>query len=115
VSGQDIERLLDAIVLVESNNQSNAVGDGGSAVGAYQIRPIFLHDVNRICGCERYTLADRLDPAKSRQMARIFLNHYGKEKTLLEMARQFNGGPRGHMKDATLAYAQRVADLLKIS
>lgn len=111
-ASMDVERLLDAIVLVESSGRCDAVNDGENAAGAYQIRPIFLRDVNRILGCDRYTLPDRFDPVKSRQMAKIFLNHYGKEKTLLEMARQFNGGPRGHLKQATLCYAQKVAAIL---
>lgn len=108
----DLDRLLDAIALVESNNQAAAIGDGGQAVGAYQIRPIFLRDVNRILGCERYKLPDRFDPAKSRQMARVYLGHYGKGKTLIEMARQYNGGPRGHLKKATTGYAAKILAVL---
>jgi hypothetical protein len=105
----DIDRLLDAIALVESSNQAAAIGDGGQAVGAYQIRPIFVRDVNRILGCDRYTLTDRLDAGKSRQMAKIFLTHYGTGKDIIQQARQFNGGPRGHLKKSTLPYARKIA------
>lgn len=103
-----LEHLLDAIALVESNNRANAVGDGGSAVGAYQIRPIFLRDINRILGWDKYELADRFDPEKSRAMARVYLDHYGRGKSTVEMARQFNGGPSGHLKKATEPFAIRI-------
>lgn len=103
-----IDDLLDAIALVESNNRANAVGDGGSAVGAYQIRPIFLRDVNRILGWSKYELADRFDPEKSRAMARVYLNNYGARRTLIEMAHQYNGGPRGHLKRATEPFAVKI-------
>ena len=103
-----LEHLLDAIALVESNNRANAVGDGGSAVGAYQIRPIFLRDINRILGWNKYQLADRWDPEKSRAMARVYMNHYGRGKTLIEMACQYNGGPRGHLKRATEPFAVKI-------
>lgn len=108
VSSGSIDGLLDAIVLVESNNRANAVGDGGSAVGAYQIRPIFLRDINRILGWNKYELDDRWDPVKSRAMARIFFEHYGAGRTLIEMARQYNGGPRGHLKEATAPFATKI-------
>jgi hypothetical protein len=111
-SESDVERLLDAIVTVESSGRTRAVGDGGQAAGAYQIRPIFLRDVNRILGWNKYKLADRWDPIRSRQMARIYLNHYGKGKTLLDMARQHNGGPDGHTESCTLVYALKVGLLL---
>lgn len=108
VSSGSIDELLDAIALVESNNRANAVGDGGSAVGAYQIRPIFLRDINRILGWEKYELDDRWDRQKSRAMARVYLDHYGRGRTLIEMARQYNGGPRGHLKEATKPFAVKI-------
>lgn len=108
VSSPRTDDLLDAIALVESNNRANAVGDGGSAVGAYQIRPIFLRDVNRILGWNKYELTDRWDPEKSRAMARVYLDHYGGGLTLIDQARQYNGGPRGHLKRATEPFAIKI-------
>ncbi|HEG43890.1 MAG TPA: hypothetical protein ENH94_07580 [Phycisphaerales bacterium] len=108
----DLDRLLDAIVLVESSGRLDAVNDGENAVGAYQIRPIFLRDVNRILGCDRYKLDDRWDPVKSRQMAAVYLANYGQGKTIIQMARQYNGGPSGHIKRSTLAYAAKIQAIL---
>lgn len=99
--------LLPAIERVESSGKADAVGDGGKAVGILQIHPIMVADVNRILGEDRYALADRLDPAKSREMFRIYSDHYAKGDTE-KSARNWNGGPRGYRKAATLPYWRKV-------
>jgi len=101
-------RLLPAIEQVESGGKSDAVGDGGKAVGILQIHPIMVKDVNRILGEERFTLADRLDPAKSREMFRIYSEHYSKGQSDEVLARRWNSGPKGEKKSATLAYWSKV-------
>ena len=101
------QTLLPAIEQVESGGKSDAVGDGGKAVGILQIHPIMVEDCNRIVGEKRFTLADRLDPAKSREMFRIYSDHYAKGNTE-KAARNWNGGPNGHKKSATLAYWSKV-------
>jgi hypothetical protein len=100
--------LLDAIEQVESGGQADAIGDNGKAVGAYQIHKICVDDVNRILGEKIYTYSHRLNKAKSRQMCEIYIDHYGRNKTDLDKARIWNGGPRGHKKKATLKYAQKI-------
>jgi len=72
-----LERLLDAIEQVESGGKAGAIGDGGQAVGAYQLWPVYVKDANRIAGT-KYTLSDRYDRNKSREITRIVLAHYGK-------------------------------------
>ena len=111
---EDLKLLLDSIALVESDNQSAAVGDGGAAVGMYQLHPLYVKDVNRILGKERFTLKDRLSPVKSRLMVTIYLRHYGRGHTLLEMARIHNGGPQGFRRAATLKYAEKIQEQLRI-
>lgn len=103
------DRLLDAICAVESRGKADAIGDGGKAVGAYQIHPGVISDVNRICGTA-YTLQDRLDPAKARDICRAYLSHYGERAggTDEAYARVWNGGPKGAKKAATVAYWRRV-------
>lgn len=105
------EALLDAIEQVESGGDPNAIGDNGEAVGAYQIHKIFVRDVNRILGRKEYEYDDRLDRNKSRQMAEIYLRHYG--GTAEEMSRKFNGGPQGHKKESTKKYWLKVKEYLK--
>ena len=111
-SGEPSEKLLDAIRMVESGGRADAVGDGGNAVGAYQIWPCVIIDVNDRWGT-KYTLKDRYNEKKSREIARLYLKRYGKGRTQLEMARIFNGGPRGHKKKATLKYAQKIEREMK--
>jgi hypothetical protein len=100
--------LLDAIMQVESNGDSSAIGDRGNAVGAYQIHKIYVDDVNRILGKAKYTYDCRKDKAKSRRMTEIYIDHYGRGKTDLQKARIHNGGPRGHKKKVTIKYAQKI-------
>lgn len=103
------DRLLDAICAVESGGKADAIGDNGKAVGAYQIHPAVVADVNRLTG-SHYTLADRLNPAKSRAMCRAYLAHYGERAggTDEAHARVWNGGPKGAKKAATVGYWKRV-------
>jgi len=101
------DNLLDAIEFVESRGQSDAVGDKGNAVGAYQIWKIYVDDVNRILGQDKYSYDDRWDKGKSREMVRVYLRHYGKG-SLESMARIHNGGPNGWKKESTKKYWLKV-------
>ena len=70
--------LWEAICTVESNGNPRAVGDRGAdgvyrAAGIAQIWAITVKDVNRIAGTN-YTLNDRFDPEKSRQMFNLYVN-----------------------------------------
>lgn len=106
------DQLLDAIREVESNGNVCAVGDGGNAVGAYQIHKIYVDDVNRIAGTN-YTYDDRLDERKSREMVKIYLTHYGKGLSEFDLCRLHVGGPDGHKQACTLSYANKVMAILK--
>ena len=96
--------LLDAIAQVESSGNSRVFNVLENAAGLYQIRPIYLADVNRLIGYRKYTLLDRFDPVKARQIVTIYLRHYGKGKSLEAMARIHNGGPAGWRKACTKKY-----------
>ena len=109
----DLNDLIDALCIVESSNNPSAIGDGGQAVGILQIHPIMIKDVNRILGKDAYTLRDRLDPEKSRKICRVYLSHYCKGKSFEVMARCWNGGPRGHRKQATEKYWVKVRRVMK--
>ena len=110
----DMDRLLDAIMWVESKGDPRAIGDCGNAVGAYQIWKIYVDDVNRIVSLHHavpdrhmFTYSDRFNPILSRSMTRIFIIHYGRDD-LERMARVHNGGPRGHLLASTLPYWKKV-------
>ena len=106
--------LLVAIAQVESEGDPNAVNVFEDAVGLYQIRPIYVKDCNRILGRPEFKLSDRYDPKRSRLMVVMYITHYGKGKSLEDMARIHNGGPRGHKKAATEAYWKKVKAVLDI-
>lgn len=106
-----LELLLDAIATVESRNSPTAQGDGGRALGPYQIHRAYWADATRLLGVD-WGYADAQDPAKARQAVRAYLLHYGRGCSIIEMARIHNGGPGGHKKAATLEYARRIAEVL---
>lgn len=107
-----MELLFAAICIVESGGDPSAYNKAEDSAGIVQIRPIMIEDVNRICKLKgdkrRFTLGDRWNTEKSRQMFTIYLDHYCKGMSLIDKARAWNGGPRGHKKDSTLRYAAKV-------
>jgi hypothetical protein len=107
VDPNGLERLLDAIARIESHCDPNAVGDGGSALGAYQIHRVYWQDGTELLGVD-WPYRDATDSKKARRVVKAYLLHYGKGKSLIEMARIHNGGPRGHEKKATAGYARRI-------
>jgi hypothetical protein len=107
VNPNDIERLLDAIARIESRCDPNAVGDGGRALGAYQIHRVYWEDGTKLLGVD-LPHRDATNPKKARRVVNAYLLHYGKGKSLLEMARIHNGGPYGCRKKATLPCARKI-------
>lgn len=67
--------FLAALIQVESEGKTNDVG-------ILQITPIYVKDVNRILGEERYTLAERTDTEKSLEMFEILQSHYNPSKSI---------------------------------
>lgn len=100
------DRLLSAIEFVESRGRADAVGDGGRAVGILQIHACVIDDVNSlVLRRKAYTLADRTDPVKSREIFRLYLGYWCPNGTDEDKARSWNGGgPRGRFKESTKAY-----------
>ena len=108
---EQMDLLLDAIAKVESRDNPDSVGDSGRAAGTYQIHRPYWADGTRIIGVH-WDYREAQNPRKARQVVRAYLSHYGKGKTLLDMARIHNGGPKGDQKEATLAYARKVERIL---
>lgn len=99
LSGQNIDRLVEALVRIESNGNAAAIGDNGKAFGILQIHDVMVKDFNRITG-KNYRHTDMFDEITSREVARGVLNFYSKhiEKTAnrkaseKELAFIWNGG-----------------------
>lgn len=79
VSDWDI--FVEALIQVESNGRADAVGKTND-VGILQITPIYVKDVNRIIGEERYTLSCRTNVEKSLEMFRIYQDHYNPDRDI---------------------------------
>jgi hypothetical protein len=107
VDPSDVERLLDAIARIESHCDPGAVGDGGRALGVYQIHRAYWEDGTQLLGVN-WPHRDAADPQKARRVVKAYLLHYGQGKSLFDMARIHNGGPHGHEKEATLCYARKI-------
>lgn len=114
---EKIDHIIPLLCKIESNNDPNAIGDNGLAVGILQIQPIMIEDVNRILSLKRikkqYKLADRKDVIKSIEIANIFFRNYCNDNsTLEELSRRWNGGPKGDKKEATKPYWNKINALL---
>jgi len=109
---QQEDKLVKAIIQVESAGDDGAVGDGGKSVGCLQITEQMVDDVNRISGLG-YQYTDRTDRQKSIQMYCIYTNHYSNNESDEVKARRWNGGPNGDRKQATVEYWRKVKSHLE--
>jgi len=103
--------LLSAIMYVESSYNDSAYNSYEDAVGCLQIRKTMVDDVNRILRRQksdvRFTYDDRWLRNKSIKMFDIYCKHYGLT-TAEEIARCWNGGPRGMQNEMTANYWKKV-------
>lgn len=70
-----------AIVKTESEFNPLAVGKSGDW-GLLQITPIYVKEVNRILGEEKYSHEDAFNPEKSMEMFTIMQNHHNPENDI---------------------------------
>jgi len=108
---EDLKDIIDAIIFVESSGNDSAYRADEDAVGAFQIRQVMVDDINRILKrkgiSKTYSYEDRWCRVKSTEMFNIFCSYYGLE-TAEEIARCWNGGPRGINNPYTLGYWNKV-------
>jgi len=109
--------LLSAIMFVESSYNDSAYVASEDAVGCLQIRKCMVKDVNRILRRQKsdlkFTYNDRWSRAKSIKMFDVYCKHYGLI-TAEEIARCWNGGPRGMSNEVTAKYWVKVKNKLEI-
>lgn len=104
--GQSSE-LLDAIKQVESGGR-DIDGDGGAAIGPYQIHRAYWQDAVRINPSIGGSYSDCHGEAYARIVVKTYLGHYGRGKSTESMARIHNGGPKGHLRSATIKYWTKI-------
>lgn len=114
--------FIDALIQVESRGRDSVIGDkhikGGEAVGALQIRPIMVREVNRILKIQksdkRFKLKDRFSREKSIEMFLIWKGYHHSEDNFQTIARNWNGGPKGYKNPRTEKYWAKVQQELDI-
>lgn len=119
IKASSYEKFLEAVKMVESSGKSNAVGDRGAALGAFQIHEGYFNDAKEYdkqnkgkFGLTDKSYKDCFNPNIAKQVVRAYLERYsaanvkaGKWEIL---ARQHNGGPNGHKVNATKVYWAKV-------
>jgi hypothetical protein len=116
------DELVRALIMVESRGNDSAVGDrhlvGNEAVGALQIRPIMVREVNRILRIQkinkRFKLKDRYNRKKTIQMFLIWKNFHHSDSSPEVTARSWNGGRKGPTMKATEKYWAKVQQALEM-
>jgi hypothetical protein len=114
------DELIQAMAFVESGGNSEILGDldlGAPSVGLLQIRPIMVREVNRILKNQgldkKFKNQDRKNADKSIEMFNIWADAYHLNSSYEKMARNWNGGPRGYKKSATVHYWAKVSTYAK--
>lgn len=119
-------KLLNAIGMVESGMNHRAVGDGGRALGAYQMHPEAWHDANNFLAAKGMATWPRSawrDARVQRIMADAYLSVIRKRlrgmgylnPTPAQLALCWNFGPGGARREGfrITPYAQRVVSIAR--
>jgi len=113
-SAFDWNPVMDAIIQVESEGDSKAVSC--NSCGAMQITPIMVKDCNEILrkrkSKKRFSLSDRFNVAKSKEMFLVFQSHYNPLNSVERAIRSWNGGVRYTVR-GTQSYYNKVMKLLQ--
>lgn len=113
-SEMDWTPVMDAIIQVESKGDPKA--KSGNSVGVMQITPILVAECNNILkrkkSMKRYTLADRYNVAKSKEMFLLIQSVYNPLNSIERAIRSWNGGNH-YSKKRTQRYFEKVMKLLK--
>tara|TARA_Y100001937_G_scaffold98018_1_gene133621 strand:- start:638 stop:1108 length:471 start_codon:yes stop_codon:yes gene_type:complete len=117
----DLEKLLRAIRIVESNDNPDAVGDNGDAIGCYQIHYSYWLDAKNHCQLDG-DYSSCYDREYATEVVLCYADLYtteerlGREPTEEDFSRNHNGGPNGYKKESTKKFwnkVKKVKDELK--
>ena len=106
--------VMEAIIQVESKGNPRAVS--GNSCGAMQITPIMVAECNNILkkrkSKKRFTLADRFNVAKSKEMFILFQSFHNPKNNVEQAIRSWIGGMRYTVR-GTQRYFNKVMKYLK--
>jgi len=107
-------RLLDAMYTVESSRGKVLVGDGGKAIGPYQIWHSYWQDAVEYDPSIGGVYRDCMDKAYSERIMWAYWCRYAPQgASIQDLARIHNGGSRGYKNPKTLKYWDRIKQALK--
>lgn len=106
------DRLVHAMINVESRGDDSAFCASEEAAGCLQIRPIMIREVNRLLrrsgSDERFSLTDRWSREKSIEIFDTWRSLSHPDDSDEVIARCWNGGPHGWKRTATDRYWEKV-------
>ena len=112
----DWSKLIDAIAKVESKGNPKAHNPVGDCAGILQITPGLVKQCNTWLKVKkskkRYTLRDRYDVEKSKEMFVMVQSYYNKSNDVEKAIRIWNGGP-GYTIKGTNGYLKKVMKYYK--
>jgi hypothetical protein len=90
------------------------VGDGGRAIGPYQIWREYWKDAVQHDKTIGGRYEDCMDKAYSERIIRAYWSRYApKDATIEQLARIHNGGPNGHLRRVTLKYWKKIVKAMR--
>lgn len=109
------DRVMKAIIAVESKGNPKAHNPKGDCAGILQITPILVKECNNILkarkSTKRYTLADRYNAKKSKEMFILLQEHFNPEMNIEKVIKQWNCGFYGNgYKYKSQRYLRRVLE-----
>ena len=88
-------KILSAIAMIESSGNPNAVNEKEQAFGLYQLRQIYIDDVNRVYETD-FTHQDAFNVDKAERIVKLYTTYWCKKRNLPitaeNIARFHNGG-----------------------
>jgi hypothetical protein len=109
----DWTRVINAIIQVESEGNQKAFNTNGNCAGILQITPGLVKQCNIWLRAKkskkRYTLADRYNVEKSKEMFVMIQTYYNKSNNVEKAIRIWNGGP-GYTVEGTNDYLKKVME-----
>ena len=116
----EMKCLLGAICEVESNCESDAIGDNGDSIGAYQIQynywfdavewdPSLSSPIFEYSNCFNKEYSEFIIIAYMERYVPDAMEYFNPEV----IARTHNGGPNGFIKNSTIKYWEKVKPIFK--
>jgi hypothetical protein len=105
------ERVINAIIQVESKGNPKEFNPNGNCAGILQITPGLVKQCNAWLKAKkskkRYTLADRYNVKKSKEMFEMYQHYFNPSNDVERAIRIWNGGP-GYKVKSTNEYYRKV-------